>query len=106
MELTINFTPLSKEKLKDIYDYYKLKANVNVANKIVNGIIDKTDVLVKYSDIGQYEPLLSDSKVEYRYLVFKNYKIIYWTYLENNSIEISNIFDTRQNPIKVKLEVK
>ena len=106
MELTINFTPLAKEKLTDIYDYYKLKANVKVANKLVNGIIDRTDILVKSPEIGQHELLLSDRQVEYRYLVFKNYKIIYWIYLDNNSIEISNIFDTRQNPIKVKLQAK
>ena len=106
MELTINWTPLAKEKVKDIYDYYKLKANIKVAKKLVDGIIDKTDILIKSPKIGQNEPLLSDRKVEYRYLVFKNYKIIYWIYSENNSIEISNVFDTRQNPIKMRLEEK
>lgn len=49
MELTINFTPLAKEKLKDIYDYYKLKANIKVAKKLVDGIIDKTDILINIS---------------------------------------------------------
>lgn len=106
MELTINWTPLAKEKLIDIFQFYKNKASDNVAEKLVNGIIDKTIILIKSPEVGQYEPLLSDKKVKYRYLIFKNYKIIYWIYSDNNSIEISNVFDSRQNPVKMELEAK
>jgi len=45
------------------------------------------------------------SKKEFRYIVFKNYKIIYWINIKKNWIEISDVFDTRQNPIKMK-EIK
>ena len=34
----------------------------------------------------------------------QNYKIIYWINEEKNRIEIVDIFDTRQNPLKIKRE--
>ena len=37
-----------------------------------------------------------------RYLVYKNYKVIYWINEKENRIEINDVFDTRQNPTKIK----
>jgi toxin ParE1/3/4 len=44
--------------------------------------------------------MLSERKFEYRYLVQGNYKIIYR--IEGNYIRIAVVFDTRQNPEKLK----
>lgn len=55
-------------------------------------------------EIGQIEELLIDRPQNFRYLVFKNYKIIYWINYPFNRIEIANVFDTRQNPQKLTLE--
>jgi hypothetical protein len=52
--------------------------------------------------IGQIEELLIDREQSFRYLVHKNYKIIYWINLIKNRIEIVDVFDTRQNPEKIK----
>ena len=65
-------------------------------------IVDKTASLEFQDDIGQQEELLSHRKEKFRYLVFKNYKIIYWFNEQKNRIEISDVFDARQNPIKIK----
>jgi len=46
--------------------------------------------------------LLKDRKQTFRYLVYKNYKIIYWVNQVKNHIEITDVFDERQNPTKVK----
>ena len=54
------------------------------------------------TEIGQKEELLLDRKENFRYLVFKKYKIIYWFNKDKNRIEISDVFDARQNPIKIK----
>ena len=35
-------------------------------------------------------------------LTVKKYKIIYWFNKDKNRIEISDVFDARQNPIKIK----
>jgi plasmid stabilization system protein ParE len=58
--------------------------------------------LQKQPDIGQIEELLTDRIQNFRYLVHKNYKIIYWINIEQSRIEIVDVFDTRQNPVKVK----
>ena len=57
--------------------------------------------LIKNPFIGQKEDLLSDRIQEFRYIVFKNYKIIYWIDEVNKKILVSHVFDTRQNPDKI-----
>ena len=50
----------------------------------------------------QIEELLIDREDDYRYIVCDNYKIIYSIDIELKLIKIANVFDTRQNPIKIK----
>ena len=45
-----------------------------------------------------------DRDQEFRYLLYKNYKIIYWLNIKENRIEINDVFDTLQNPIKIQRE--
>ncbi|GGG44174.1 hypothetical protein GCM10010976_14710 [Bizionia arctica] len=56
----------------------------------------------KTPHIGQEEELLQQRIIHYRYLVFKNYKLIYSVDTENGFIKIADIFDTSQNPPKLK----
>jgi len=101
MELEIYWTDFSKSELKRIFKYYKKEASLKVAKKLVNGITSETLKLAKQPEIGQQELLLINRKQKFRYLVFKNYKIIYWINIEKKRIEISDVFDSRQNPIKI-----
>ena len=82
-------------------NYYKTKTSIPIALKLVTRIIDKTIGLNKNPYIGQKEELLTDRPQDFRYLVFKSYKIIYWIKKSKNRIEIANVFDCRQNPIKM-----
>ena len=102
MELEIYWTDFSKKKLKNIFNYYKEKASLNVARTLVIGITKEATKLKKQPTIGQEEELLENDPRDFRYLVFKNYKIIYWTNLAKNRIEIFDVFDTRQSPVKMK----
>ena len=68
----------------------------------MKGIINEPKKLIKTPYIGQEEELLKPRKIEYRYLVFKNYKLIYSADTENGFIKIADIFDTRQNPTKLQ----
>lgn len=103
MELTVFWTEFAKDKLDDIFEYYKLKTkDVNVARKLVNSIIDHTIGLEKQPNIGQKEELLSHRPQNFRYLVFKSYKIIYWVNELKNRIDITHVFDTRQDPFKIR----
>ena len=102
MELKIYWTDFSKNELQKIFSYYKENASLQVAHKLVLEIEKKTNILKTHPNIGQKEELLITRKQGFRYLVHENYKIIYWINLEKTRIEISDVFDTRQNPIKIE----
>jgi hypothetical protein len=72
------------------------------AAKLVRGIINKPDELLASPFIGQEEELLKGRKIQYRYLVYKKYKLRYSVDLDKGLIKIADVFDTRQNPPKIK----
>ncbi|SDB52339.1 Plasmid stabilization system protein ParE [Flavobacteriaceae bacterium MAR_2010_188] len=102
MELKLFWTDFSQKELQKIYKYYREKTGIRIAKKLANGICNETLKLKKQPKLGQTEELLRKREQEFRYLVYKNYKIIYWINNKENRIEINDVFDTRQNPIKVE----
>ena len=102
MELEIYWTEFSENELLKIFEYHAKKASSKIAEKLTTGIYDETLKLIKQPEIGQVEELLEEYKNQFRYLVYKNYKIIYWINKDQNRIEINDVFDTRQNPPKIK----
>ena len=101
MELEVYWLELAENKLEDIYVYYSEKSSKKVALKIINGIVDTTIGIEKQPEIGQIETSLTHRIQEFRYLIFKNYKVLYWINYEFKRIEIVNVFDTRQNPERI-----
>jgi plasmid stabilization system protein ParE len=101
MGLKIYWTDFSKSELHKIFDYYKETVSERIARKLVLGITQSLLKLQKQPNIGQREELLLDRKEEFRYLVYKNYKVFYWFNKDADRIEITDIFDTRQNPVKI-----
>ena len=101
MGLEVYWLELAENKLEDIFGYYLVKANKKIAENLVDGIVNATIGIENQPEIGQVEMSLNHRKEEFRYLVFKNYKIIYWINFDFNRIEIANIFDTRQDPGKI-----
>lgn len=101
MALNVIWTNFAKDQLAAIFDYYKVKANPKTAKNLVTKIIDETNLLKFQADIGPKEELLLDRPENFRYLVYKKYKIIYWLNEKKNRIEITDIFDTRRNPNKI-----
>ena len=101
MSLTVYWTRLAENKLDDIFSYYETVANTKTAKKLIFGIIDTTINLHNNAEMGKIEELLKNRTQNFRYLIYKNYKIIYWINSPKNRIEISTIFDTRQNPIQL-----
>jgi plasmid stabilization system protein ParE len=102
MELKIYWTDFSKKELQNIFEYYKENASLKVAKSLTIGIAKEILKLKKQPEIGQIEELLVDRPNEFRYLVYKNYKIIYWINKNEKRIEINDVFDSRQNPIKIE----
>jgi len=87
------------ETLKEIYVYYKQVAGYRIARKINNKIFKSTKQLINHPKSGQIEDTLRKLDEGHRYLVVGNYKVIYKEVKEG--ILITDVFDTRQNPIKM-----
>ncbi len=100
MEIKILWSDSALAQLEEIFDYHKTKASSAIARNLVRSIIQKALVLESNPLVGVKEPLLSDRPFEYRYLVEKNYKIIYR--FNDNVIRINTVFDCRQNPVKLE----
>jgi plasmid stabilization system protein ParE len=96
----IIWTNFAISELKSIYLYYRMVASDKVADKIRKSVFDSTRPLIKDPLIGAIEENLKDLKQGHRYFVEGNYKIIYKVF--QNNIYITDIFDCRQNPKKMK----
>lgn len=102
MVLKIIWSDFAETQLDEIYEYYEKKGSLRVATKLVKGIISEPQKLIKSPFIGQEEELLKERQIKYRYLLYKNYKLIYSVDQKNGFIKIADVFDTRQNPPKMK----
>ena len=99
MEIKILWSDSALTELEEIFDYHKAKASSDIARNLVKSIIQKTQILESNPFLGVKEPLLSERSFEYRYMVEKNYKIIYR--FNDNIIRINTVFDCRQNPARL-----
>jgi addiction module RelE/StbE family toxin len=88
------WTNTAKNQLKEIYQYYK-KITPQGATKVKNDILKASRELVF---IKQYQQ--DEIEPEFRRIIVRHYKLIYT--IENQTIYILRIFDTRQNPAKQK----
>ncbi len=97
----IIWTNFAISELKSIYIYYRMVANEAIADKIRKSIFNSTKPLLKHPFIGVIEENLIELKQEHRYLISGNYKII--DRVVNTEIYITDVFDCRQNPQKMKI---
>lgn len=102
MGFEIVWSQFAEKQLDEIYDYYVENVSKRVAKTILQNLLNAPNQLKLNPSIGQIENLLEGRITTYRYLIYKNYKIIYSVDQENGLIKISDVFDTRQNPEKIK----
>ncbi|MEN9333245.1 MAG: hypothetical protein RLY35_425 [Bacteroidota bacterium] len=96
----IIWTNFAISELKNIFLYYRMVAGERTAVKIKKSIFAATKPIIKHPLIGAEEENLKDLNQGHRYIVEGNYKIIYL--IIGNEIYITDIFDWRQNPTKMK----
>lgn len=101
MELKVFWTDFAKSELKNIFDYHKEKVSGKIARQIVEQIVVTADKLKSYPEMGTVEDFLGSRSENFRYIISTNYKIIYWINKAKERIEIVDVFDTRQSPIKI-----
>jgi len=97
--MKVFWTKFALDKLHDIYDYYKVNVSVLIANNIKESILFSTHQLELQPLSGTPEVLLQHLNQGHRYIIRGNYKIIYK--IQTKKIYITDVFDTRQNPIKI-----
>ncbi|MFY1045593.1 type II toxin-antitoxin system RelE/ParE family toxin [Chryseobacterium sp. GP-SGM7] len=97
--MKIIWTEFAIQNLKAIFEYYAVKAGRKVAHKLRKQIFESTKHLIQNPESGQLEFYLEHLNKHYRYILSGNFKIIYR--VENNQVIINDIFDARQNPIKM-----
>ena len=97
--MKIIWTDFAIENLKDIFDFYLENANKKVAHKIRKRILNSTNQLKINPALGPIEIYLESLNKNHRYLVIDNYKVIYRVF--ENQVIINDVFDTRQNPVKM-----
>ena len=102
MELSVHWSKLAETKLLENHAFLIIVAGNQSAIKLISNIINSTEILKKSPRIGQLEPLLKNRHHSFRYLIYGNYKIIYLIDSNKNQIKIANVFDCRQNPIKIE----
>jgi len=89
----------AKESLRLIYEFNKNVFSVEFATKIRTEIYEAISE-IKYLEQWQEDEILGEP---YRRMVVRHYKIVY-KIKDAQTIYILLIFDTRQNPIKYKVE--
>lgn len=94
------WTEFAENQLDDIFEYFLVVSGFEQAQKIVQKLIIATKVLELQPEVGQIEEALLNRKEQVRYLVEGNFKILY--FLRNGMVIISDVFDARQSPKRLK----
>jgi plasmid stabilization system protein ParE len=102
MKFKIIWSHYAETQLDEIFRYYIENASLRVAKSILKKIVAEPNRIVENPHASQVEDFLLDRELVYRYLICKNYKIIYSVDEKNHYVQIADVFDTRQSPLKIK----
>ncbi len=97
--MKIVWSDFASANLKDVFSYHKEAAGENIARNLRNKIFETTKQLENHPLSGQVEASLMHLGEGHRYLVSGNYKIVYR--IIEDVVLITDLFDTRQDPIKI-----
>jgi toxin ParE1/3/4 len=94
------YTEQALISLEEALNFIAPKVTHDKLIEIRDEILDAADTLILQPLQGQKEPFLEHLGLEHRHLVVSHYKIIYRVIEE--SIYITDVFDSRQDPDKMK----
>lgn len=97
--MKIVWTDRALKDLDSIFHFYAFSASDSIAQKVTARLVSKVKILISYPEIGAIEDWEFDVPFEYRSIIEGNYKIIY-RIIEQKSILIARVFDTRMDPKK------
>lgn len=98
MAFRIIWSDFAIAQLDEIYFYYERDRGTRIAKRLVSNLIEAPNKLIYSPYIGREEDFIKHTKTKYRFLLHKDFKIIYTVDEDNNYIKIVDIFHTRQDP--------
>ena len=99
MHRQINWSPSAENDFAEILNYL----SINWDNRIVNNFIDRLDKYIGVIDNNpKYFPLIN-KKLKIRKCVITKQNSLFYR-ASKDRIELIRLFDTRQNPDKLKFE--
>lgn len=102
--MKVIITEPAKYRLKELYFFYKAYMPTQKAKEIRTDILNKIKTLSSFSEKGALEESLINSDFEYRYILERHCKIIYR--IENETVFVTDFFDSRQAPEKLPIRNK
>ena len=99
--MKVRITKPAQLRLAEIGEYYRTKGNSSHIAKLKKEIRHQSRLLEENPEMGPEEEYLKPLGQGHRYvIVAKSYKLVYL--IAAPFIYITDIFDTRQNPDKIK----
>lgn len=100
MKNRIYYSPEALKDLEEICDYItEVLCNLTAANKIVERILKKIDLLEDFSEMGTKLTSLIGIENDYRFLTSGNYLIFYRA--EEENVYIDRVLYGRRNYLKI-----
>ena len=97
--MKIYFTEQSLVSLQESLEFISDHVSAEKLQQIRLQILNAPDILLKNPKLGQPEEYLAHLNLGHRRIIEGHYKIIYR--IKEQSIYITDIFDTRQDPKKI-----
>lgn len=93
----IIYTKEALVNLSDIAEYYLAEFGQVTANKVINAILNRIEILVIFPKSGSKTPSSTLNEEGYKKLVINNHVIIYLYKKHENTAYIYHIYRDRQN---------
>jgi toxin ParE1/3/4 len=94
--MKIVWTEFAEYQLSEIYTFLYHNADETIASSIITKIVDTSERLVNFPEMGAKEKEEYVGSLNYRYLIQGHYKIVYE--IIDDIVIIQDVFDSRQNP--------
>lgn len=94
------YTQQALDSLQECLDFFPSEVPAEKVNEIRDKILAKADVLLINPYVGQVEEYLEHLDKNHRRVIEGNYKIL--CRIENEIVYVTDIFDCRQYPSKMK----
>ncbi len=94
------YTEQALKSLEESLEFIAPHVSIETLETVRNSILDRADKLIKNPSSGRREEYLEHLGLNHRRVIESHYKIIYR--IINRTIYITDIFDSRQDPTKMK----